>query len=168
MALTLTSSEMFQAAVAGILRRLDALKRSRTMPNGTPSESGLNQWNVEIESCAAEMLVAKRVNQFWHALSAAPTTLPGDVGRLQVRHTTRGNGCLILHPEDGDDVPFILVTGAYPDLRIIGWIMGRDGKHPRHWCAPNHRRLAYFVPQSQLQPMDELVSRLEGEPCPAF
>ena len=146
----LTHSEMFAAAVGGIMRRMTALKGHYAAPHGDPKDS---LWDIDIEGCAAELLVAKALNRYWWG-SAVDSfkQVPGDVGRGQVRHTRFPNGRLVLHDSDPDDVPFVLVVGEYPHQRIAGWMVGKDGKRPEYWDT-HVDRPCYMVPQSELQPI---------------
>jgi hypothetical protein len=60
---------MFSAACHGIMRRLSAIKRKRPAPYGDPN---LNLWGMDIESCAAEMLVAKWLGKYWNRIAEKP------------------------------------------------------------------------------------------------
>lgn len=146
---------MLDAAITAVRRRLIALDGRRLQPYGQPLS---DEWGLDIESCGAEKLVAKTLNVYWHAIYSNErlSKIPGDVGTYQVRHTHRLDGSLILHERDKDDVPFILVVGAYPNYLIKGWILGKDGKHPRHWRASGVRHPAFFVPPSSLNNLDSL------------
>lgn len=85
-----------------------------------------------------------------------------DIKDIEVRTTPFSRGRLILK-QDKDlmkmDNPFVLVrlTGDR-DVRIVGWILGRDGMQKRYWdnevSRPN-----YFVPGDDLLGMDELFKR---------
>jgi hypothetical protein len=147
----LNRGEMFTAATAGVMRRLNAIKHGRQDAYG---QSPLDRWGMDIESSAAELLVAKKLGLYWNYFSEDPSSLEGDVGKVQVRHTARADGCLLLHDRDKSDVPFVLVVGHYPALRIVGWCLGSYGKDKRYWREDTGRP-AYFVPQSDLRPMEE-------------
>jgi hypothetical protein len=151
---TLSWLEVFQAACAGSMRRIDALKYGRVHRYGEPS---LNFWGVDIEGAAAEMAFAKLANTYWHSIARRPEELPGDVGTMQVRCTQREDGCLILHPEDDDDACFYLLTGQIPTFTVRGWIFGADGKRQEFWRTDTGRP-AYFVPQSVLCSTEDQVA----------
>jgi hypothetical protein len=60
--------------------------------------------------------------------------------------TTMGRGrCLILHPSDPDDTPFILVNKESDGFHVRGWVYARDGKLPHFWQRKTGRP-CYFVP----------------------
>jgi hypothetical protein len=128
------------------MRRLSAIKHGRRDRYGPPS---LDLWRLDIEGCLAELVVAKAYGHYWERLASDPATLPGDVGRLQVRSTWRDDGSLILHDEDSGGAIFVLVTGSAPTYTVRGWIRGSEGKQSQ-WWREGDGRPAYFVPQGAL------------------
>lgn len=88
-----------------------------------------------------------------------------DVGSLEVRTTDHENGRLILHPNDKDDVPYILVISTHrPQYKLAGWMLARDGKQEKYW-RNDVPRPCFMVPQGSLRPMSELAqSRMDAEP----
>lgn len=91
-----------------------------------------------------------------------------DVADIEVRSTEEREGQLILKLENDaqkKDNPFVLARLMGPkDVRLVGWILGRDGMHERYWDSskplPN-----FFVPGDNLRGMDELFQRY-GIPLP--
>lgn len=150
----LTPAEFFVAAVHGIIRRLMAMKRKRPQPYGCPT---IDLWGMEVESCGAELFAAKSLGLFWHASTLNLQALPGDCGNVQVRHTVRPDGCLILHDRDRGDARFILVTGRYPEYCMVGWTYARDGREKRYWRTIR-KRSAYYCPQDKLRSMADWES----------
>lgn len=160
MAVQLTRADLYLAGHAGVMRRLSAMSKQRPEPFGTPSS---DLWGVDIESCAAELLVSRSLNQSWTPYALNPVEIISDVGTLvQVRHTPRANGCLILHDKDSDDHAFVLVVGLGTSQRIVGWLWGRDGKQLCHWRTSTGRP-AYFVPQEALSPITGLQACLNQQ-----
>jgi hypothetical protein len=148
-AITLDHFEALQACQVGVLRNLEAINRGRKHRHGFNGDA----WAAHIEGAAAELAVSKYLDRYWIAVVPDPSLLPGDVGeRTQVRCTARANGCLIVHEDDPDDHGFILVVGAMPRFKIVGWLFGREAKHPTFWREDTGRP-AYFVPQTALKPM---------------
>jgi len=43
------------------------------------------------------------------------------------------------------------VVGRMPVLRIVGWVIARDGQQRRYWRT-DIRHPAYLVPQRDLEP----------------
>lgn len=154
----LSWSEVLQAAQAGIMRRVMALQRKRAQPSGDPKH---DVWGIDIEACAAELVVAKSLGLYWHALSNRIHGLADLAGAIEVRCTALENGRLIVTERDSDASPFVLVVGRAPKLKIMGWMFGRDAKQ-RNWQhrgdgrQENRVTPPYFVPQAALRPMDEL------------
>lgn len=142
----LSWSELEQAALAGAHRRMRRLRAGSTHRWGY---DGAGSWTAEIEAAAAEMAVAKALGCYWADFSAPDHA--GDVGAgVQIRHTVRRDGRLIVHPEDADDHRFVLVRGPAPRLEIAGWILGRDAKRREWWADPSTGRPAFFVPDRAL------------------
>lgn len=74
-----------------------------------------------------------------------------DVSVCEVRTTAHPNGKLILHDNDLDDAPYVLVVAdKMPKMRVIGYINGRDGKKKEYWKDVGYGRPCYYVPHSEL------------------
>lgn len=146
----LSWSEVSHAAWIGACRRIVALRRGRSEPAGAARDP----WTIDIEGACAEMAVAKVQDRYWFALADRTSTLPGDAGTLQVRHTPRADGKLIIRPADSPGAVFVLVTGTAPRFTIAGSIKCADARRDEWWQAPNDRPGAWFVPQSALAPLE--------------
>jgi len=153
---TLTWSEVMQAAQVGVLRQVQNLRLQREPRYGAGDAGG---WEKNIVGTLGEMAVAKWLNQFWSG--ALGDLKAADVGLLQIRATVHGTH-LLLHPADADEQIFILVTGLPPVLRLCGWCRGREGKQQRYWRDLAGGRPAYCVPQAALRAMAQ-ISRLRAE-----
>ena len=149
MKVTLTSPEVQYAAYVGTQRRVSAIANQRGDRYGTPFR---DPWSIDIEAAAAELAFAKARDRYWQPLADDPNTLTGDVGRVQIRSTHRTNGCLITHPTDPDNAPFVLAIGQIPTYTFVGWLWGRETKH-QQWWRTDTGRPAFFVPQSALRPI---------------
>jgi len=143
---TLSSCEIFQGAMIGVMRRVRDMKAGRSERHNVPAGGG---WQRDIEGALGEVALAKSLNVFIadHNDMKCP-----DVGSVDCRMTPRENGRLIIHPDDPDDRAFYLVTGAYGDYVVRGWIRGGDAKRVEWWTDPSGGRPAYFVPQDALTP----------------
>lgn len=148
---TLSWYELIQAATVGVRRQVDALRRARPEVYGAPHRG---EWDAHILGATAEMAVAKHLGVYWEGVVDRPETLAGDVGVVQVRGTSYLDGALILHDRDLDDAMFYLVAVDGRVCRLLGRILGRDGKIPPFW-DPAKPRPAFFVPQSALQAVGE-------------
>lgn len=152
MNITLTWQEQLFAAQAGVMRRISAMSRSRPEPYQTPKT---DLWGNDIESCGAEAAVAKAIGRYWLAVLQNPQDANGDVSGIEVRSTARPNGRLIVHDEDKDDSPFVLVRGLFPSYDVVGWILGKDAKQEKYLFNGDGRP-AYFVPDVDLLSLVEL------------
>lgn len=149
----LDRGEITVAAFVGMMRHVNEMD--------TPDKHGLDGaggigWSLDIEAAAAEMAYAKARNLYWPGLVDDPKALPGDVGIAEIRQTANPEGHLLLHDDDHDDRPYVLVIGQTPEFRIVGWIWGRDGKQ-RHWWRADTGRPAYFIPQGALHEFAQLL-----------
>lgn len=151
--ISLTWSEIMQAATVGVMRRVTDLRDRRKGAHGIAADA--NVWDIDIEGCCGEMAAAKALGVYWtgaHGVLRAP-----DIGRnVQVRTASKPSHSLMLHPSDGDDVTFVLVLGRAPNYEIAGWVIGRDGKQPQYWRDPVGGRPAFFVPRSALRHLSEM------------
>jgi hypothetical protein len=88
-----------------------------------------------------------------------------DVAGWEVRSTDWRLGCLLLHPEDPDDLKFaLIITADDPIFRCAGWILAAEGKSQRWWRSPTGRP-AFFVPQSELHPLPSEQAKPELRRC---
>ena len=112
--------------------------------------------DVHFLGCIGELATAKRTGRYW--TGNVGNFDASDVGKLQVRACRKKGHCMILHHEDADAAKFVGVLvdrKALPDVFLLGWIFGREGKLPVHWWAeaPNP---AFFVKPQYLRPFPEV------------
>lgn len=163
---TLTEHDMKYATAIACARQISALLRNQDKKPGLPGKHGIKNeevgWSVHCDGCLAEAAVAKHLNVWWNG--ALGDFKAADVGgNIQVRSTPWSNGCLILHRDDNDEQPFILVlTHKAPTYLLAGWIRGREGKQEKFWTSKTYKkesRPAYFVPQDKLNGMSTLFAK---------
>ena len=162
---TLTKVEMFSAAQAGCLRRINALCKDLPQPYGKPKDP---LFDIDVESSGAEMAVAKAFGLYWNTYPNEFRDLPGDVANLEVRWTKHMNGHLIVHKRDKDDRPFVLVRGNMPHYKVGGWMMGADAKQEK-WIHGMREEPGYWVPNDQLHSLADLKvipQKIEFAPFP--
>ena len=155
---TLSWAEAACAVHAGSLRVVLNRHNRNEEPYGMIA--GGDYFGADCHACGAEMAAAKYLDRYWTPVADKAKKVPYDVGVLtgvQVRHTQLPDGRLLLHPEDSDWDTFVLVTGKLPTFVLVGWIYGVDGKKLEWWADPNGNRPCYFVPQSALRPVEELL-----------
>lgn len=131
------------------------------------ASQGLDSDVLDIIGCRGEMAVAKALNLFWSG--AVGNYSAADVGGfVEVRSAMQPGHSLILHPDDRDEAPFVLCyVTRKPEIELLGWLWGRDGKAQRYWSDPSGKnRPAFFVPQRELRPMPELIEILRPKVNP--
>ena len=132
--------------------------RAFHLTHGTAERYGQDGdgWQRAFLGVAGEIAYAKHKGVYWMPPFRPQRAGEGDVGSVQVRTSSRIDGDLILHPRDGDDDTWVLVVGNPPDLYIVGWCWGRQGKLDRYWGdKARNGRPAFFVPQSVLIPFQD-------------
>lgn len=142
----LEHSEIAHAAITGLMRHLQNLRKGRKHAYGASAENG---WAMHIEGACGELALAKHFGCYYAGVGIFRGA---DVcGTEQCRTTTHPDGRLPIHPKDANDARFWLVTGCDGTYTIRGWIMGRDAKRREWWADPQKTgRFAYWVPQSEL------------------
>jgi hypothetical protein len=153
-----SSAELIQIGLAGVMRRVSAINKSRTPQHGIRPEV---EWQADIEGILGEYALAKYFGKFWSPVVGHLDTDEGDVHGYQVRTTPWRNGCLVINKKDPDADIFILMTGENTTGRRWmprGWLRGADGKLQEYWEAKQKDRFAFFVPQEKLNPMETLPS----------
>jgi hypothetical protein len=141
MQVTLTEDELYQGALIGARRQIEALKK------GLPDKHGFEGlgWDVHIEGALGELAFAKSIDRHWGG-SVNVFKTQADVGKVEVRTRSKTWYDLLIRPDDSDDAAFVLVTGHAPEFIVRGWIKGAAAKK-REWLQTHgNRPPAYFVP----------------------
>lgn len=123
--------------------------------------------DVHVQGCLGELAVAKALGLPWDGKFFDDAKWQEwrknghDVSGLEVRSTRWRSGRLILHRDDNDALPFVLVRACNGALfEIAGWYWGRDGKKEAWWEDVGRNRPCFYVPNSLLRPMGELIRHL--------
>jgi hypothetical protein len=157
----LSGPEIIEAAVAGVLRTVIALRKGQ---HRRPGLGNSHRWSDNVIGAIGERVAAKELDCYFPGRAGIDHT--GDIGsgRLpcEVRATEHDHGCLIVHPEDPDDRPFVLITGRPFTFYVRGWIYGREGKRPEYWRT-DVAHPAWFVPIAALREIDTLRDSLRGD-----
>lgn len=154
MTVTLSSAEILTAAIAGVYRKLQSIRKGHNASAVRPDM----RWDAEIEGALAECAFSKAFGLYWGASEG--TYKDADVGfNIQVRHTIRPDGCLIIRPKDiSDPYYYVLVVGSVPNYRIAGYIHGSTKPKPTWRRNPGGAGEALFIPQSDLLPVEDFFT----------
>jgi hypothetical protein len=161
---TLTWSEMSLASIVAVRRRLESMRDNHAPKYGASHRSA--PWDMEIFSAQGELTIAKYLNLYWSGINGIikAVDVGGEEG-AEVRTRSKHWYELILHPEDADERPHVLVTTeAPPAFCLVGWIYGNAGKREQYWDDPAGNRAAFFVPHCDLRPMAELKQTIGSLP----
>jgi len=111
----------------------------------------LGGFERDIQAAAAECAFAKARDKYWDF--SVNTFKKPDVGDIQIRHTIRNGGKLIVRPDDSDDEIFVLVTGEIPEFTIRGYMRGSEAKQDQFISNPGGGKPCWMVPQDNLRPV---------------
>lgn len=150
MNITLAPHEMAIAAWVGVRRNIESRRR------GLPDKHGLSGegWNEHIEGAGGELAVAKMLNLYWDG--SINTFKRADLAGVQVRTRSHHGYDLLVRPDDSPEDAFVHVTGRMPHYRIHGWMTGAEAMQDRWMAHHGDRPAAYFVPRSELRPIQTL------------
>src|SRR5215467_14477408 len=113
--ITLSFSEMFSAALCGVMRRITSIKEGYA--NKKHAEK--NDWAIDIEGAIAELAMAKLLGSYWEPTNRsfkAP-----DLGEIHIRSTCHPSGHLIIRPNDPEEKYTLVITNGQK-CRICGFI----------------------------------------------
>jgi hypothetical protein len=157
----LTYGQLSMAAHVAVMRNASNILKEIAPKHGASNAEG--SWEMNINSCCAELAVARYTNRFW--CGTFNNFKARDVGGLvDVRSRSREDYDLILYRDDPDDVPFVHVWSHSPDFTLWGWMFASDGKKEEYWSDPSGKnRPNFFVPRRAqlLRPMSELLDWLK-------
>lgn len=148
MRVALSDTELLLGALLGVMKRHRSLAAGHRARYG---HTGLNAWEDQITGAMGEIVLAKALDCF-PKLANGPD-YRGDVGRFEVRTTSRPDGSLIVYSNDHDERLYVLVCGSGPTYEIAGAMPGREAKQARYWRT-DVRHPAYFVPRQDLSPFE--------------
>lgn len=145
--------EISRAALVGVSRNVEAMRK------GCKNRMPINdEWGIHILGALGEAAFAKGTRRYW---SGSVNTFKGsDIGRnIQVRTRSKHNYDLIVRRDDRDDDIFVLVTGGPQMFMIHGWMLCSDAKQERYIQNYGFHGEAYFIPQSELRRIDDLICK---------
>lgn len=152
MQVTLEWYEVSRAALVGVSRNVEALRRGYQQKLKGKDES----WERHVLGALGECAFAKATNRYWSG--SVNTFKAADVGaNIQIRTRSRHSYDLIVREDDNSDDLYVLVTGGPHEYEIHGWISARDAKHDRYRANYGQYGEAYFVPAKDLHPIDNFI-----------
>lgn len=147
----LTLPEYISAVQVGIVR-FTISEAARLNAATTYPRTWYQRLQEEIIGACGERAWCKYRNQHWDASFNTFHRVADAAGGVEVRSTTRDDGCLIIRHNDDADRWYVLIVGEPPLLRVAGYIKGEDAKIAEWVRDPHRQRPAWFVPQSALKP----------------
>ena len=141
---------MFFAAMVGLMRQIDAIRKGLPDAHGCNPEDG---WDAHVGGACGEMALAKTLDVYWDC-SVNTFKSQGDVGGREVRTRSKHDYDLIVRESDPEDRTYWLVTGVAPNFRVHGWIKGDEARRDEWWKNHGGRGYAWFVPQQSLWPIE--------------
>ncbi len=141
---TLNELEAEVATVVGTRRTTSSRARGLRRQFATNESEGLK---LDQDAAGAELAGSRITKCRWNMTCGDDLNEPDLWPNVEVRHTTRENGGLIIRPRDKDGRIFLLVVGTMPNYRVVGWIRSEDAKQERYGWED-----VWKVPQSDLRP----------------
>lgn len=155
----LTATEVALAANVGI-KRWEAATLSQREDSGA-ALSVEDSLLFHIQGAAGELAAAKALDLYAPLHVNEYRSGRSDLGYgIEVRYTPKETNSLFLKEWDKDDRVFILVRGKIPELNIVGWIKGSEGKLPQFKDTRGNQLTGYFVDDSSLHGIGSLKNIL--------
>jgi hypothetical protein len=151
----LSVDDVIRGAAVGFLREVESIKKGLVNKHGY---KGKDEWETHIMGALAELAVANYLGVPWNEginTFSAPDIDPD----IQVRCSKREyQHRLTVRPKDKDNERFVLVNRMTNyNYELLGWILGKDAKHPDYSEDPGDRGSAFFVPFENLNDIKTLI-----------
>lgn len=160
MRVTLTYAEMQAAAITGVNRRLDSIRRN-LKGAADYNGQGRGEWQIDILGAMSEAAVAKALGVWWD-YSIGTFKLP-DVENLQVRSTEYSDGRLLIRPHDPKGF-YVLVVTKPPVFTVCGFCSLEFAKQDQFFTQPDKSRTpCWAVPQSHLAPIEWIYGKQDSQ-----
>jgi hypothetical protein len=156
-----------QVATARIIDNLPRPSRDnlpRPPRYGAPEGEG--SFELHWIGCVGEKATAIYTGLYWDGSigNLGAVDVGSRVQGVQVRTRLKAYYELMLHEDDADTLPFVLVLiHKLPVVILRGWVLGREGKQDRFWMEYVKDRPAFFVPHKTMRPMVDLALELEKQ-----
>jgi hypothetical protein len=111
----------------------------------------------EFIGACGELAVAKSAGVFFLPSVNTFHRVPDFLSDYEIRSTDLPDGSLIVRDNDDNHRRYILATVVDDVVTLVGWIKGEDAKKQEFVRDPGGRRPSWFVPQSSLRPIEEVL-----------
>jgi hypothetical protein len=162
---TLTHGEIIVASALGLAREQEALRLGMVDPRAINEGVRYGHWSAHVEGCLGELACCKALGVFFPATINTGKSIADIPPNLEIK-TRPDSGTrphdrkLIIRDNDIDSRIFVLVLGAAPTYRIMGWIKCAEAKKHDDWkFDPNGQGEAWWVPVEALKPLDIVATR---------
>ncbi len=152
----LTLPEMSMALDAAWLRIVVSAQQGLNHKT-TYSRSMSKRIQEEFVGACGEIAVGKAAGVFFVPSVGTFHRIPDCLADCEVRSTDREDGSLIIRDNDSDERRYILAVAVGEMVRLVGWLAGRDAKKQGWMRNPHGYRQSWFVPQSALRPIEEVL-----------
>lgn len=154
--ITLTAPEFFSAIEIGKMRFL-ASEFVKMNHAKTKKRDWIARLRDDVCGACGEMAFGKASGRWFIPSVNTFHRVPDCFEDVEIRGTERLDGSLIVRDDDPEDRRYILATVSAPKVVLVGWLYGHECKKGRFIRNPDNQREAWFVPQENLRPMDELL-----------
>jgi hypothetical protein len=146
----------FATAVTQALMRNVYSKLHNMKDKESYNATFIERFNFEVVGVMAEMVFVKAHDRWFNA-SINSYHKEGDCFGYEIRGIQKPWHKLIIRERDDESRDYVLIYVDLPESIILGWINGKDAKNPLYLDSPNDGETAWFVPQSALRPVTEIL-----------
>lgn len=151
----LTVSE-FAVAVQSAMTRMLVSAGQGINHASTYRRTLVERLQEETVGCCAELAMGKFINQYFIPEVGTFHHKPDCLRDIEMRATARQDGRLIVRNNDDAARRYVFATVTGQTVTFVGWMYGYEAKQSKYLSNPNGYREAWFVPQTDLRPIDTL------------
>lgn len=144
----------FNLAVQSAVLRLTLSAAMKLDPANVRPRSWVRRMHDEIVGACGEIAFAKHCGRFLVPSVNTFHRVPDCFSDVELRATDIAEGKLIVRDNDDASRRYVLAIVDAPAVRLAGWMFGHEAQAERFVGNPHGTRPAWFVPQSELRPME--------------